>query len=149
MSKTCGIFFIFARGTEESMFSVIILLISFSFATGSDEKDSIKCISSLTKAISLKPTECKYYIERGERFLQLCDFQSAILNYKKACILDPDEDQYYSRLASIYYIKGQCLFDCKNYADALECFSRAAEMKPDVIGYHTRRYVEHEHQNNE
>jgi hypothetical protein len=22
-------------------------------------------------------------------------------------------------------------------------------MKPDVIGYHTRRYVEHEHQNNE
>jgi tetratricopeptide (TPR) repeat protein len=114
----------------------------FSFSLGSDEQqDDIKSISSLTKAISLKPTECKYYIKRGEKFLQLCDFQSAILNYKKACILDPDNDQYYSRLASIYYMKGQCLFDCKNYTDALECFSRAAEMKPDVIGYHTRRYI--------
>ena len=115
--------------------------ITSSFVSGSDEKDHVKCISLLTKAISLKPTECKYYTERGEKFLQLCDFQSAILNYKKACILDPDNDEYYSRLASIYYIKGQCLFDCKNYSDALECFSRAAEMKPDVIGYHTRRWV--------
>ena len=114
----------------------------FSFASGqqgSDEKDQIKCISSLTKAISLKPTECRYYVERGERYLGLCDFQSAILNYKKACILDPDNNDYYSRLAFIYYIKGQCLFDCKNYSDALDSFSRAAEMKPDEIGYHTRR----------
>ena len=83
--------------------------------------------------------ECKYYIERGEKYLQICDFQSAILNYKKACILDPDNDEHYSKLALIYYIKGQCLFDYKNYEEALKSFSRAAEMKPDVLSYHTRR----------
>ena len=83
--------------------------------------------------------ESKYYVERAERFLQICDLQSAILNYKKACILDPDNDDFYSRLAFIYYFQGQCLFDSKLYAEALESFSRAAEMKPDIIGYHTRR----------
>ncbi|XP_046845454.1 tetratricopeptide repeat protein 16-like [Xenia sp. Carnegie-2017] len=108
------------------------------FSNGSNEKDNVKCISSLTKAISLKPMECKYYIKRGEKYLQICDFQSAILNYKKACILDPDNDEHYSKLALIYYIKGQCLFDYKNYEEALKSFSRAAEMKPDVLSYHTR-----------
>lgn len=85
--------------------------------------------------------ESKYYTERGERFLLICDFQSAILNYKKACILDPDNENFYSRLAFIYYLQGQCLFDCKLYSEGLESFSRAAEMKSDVVGYHTKRYA--------
>jgi tetratricopeptide (TPR) repeat protein len=87
----------------------------------------------------LKPELIKFYVARGEAFLQICDFQSAILNHKKACILDPDNDELYSRLAFIYFFQGQCLFDQKLYTKALESFSRAAEMKPEVIGYHTRR----------
>ena len=102
-------------------------------------KDEIKSISCLTKAISLRPMESKYYAERAECFLQICDFQSAILNYKKACILIPDDDTYYSRLAFVYFFQGQCLFDSKLYSEALESFSRAAEMKPTVVGYHFRR----------
>ena len=98
-----------------------------------------QAISSFNKAISLKPEVVKNYIARGESYLQICDFQSAILNYKKACILDPDNDQTYSRLAFLYFLQGQCLFDEKLYGEALESFSRAAEMKPEVIGYHTRR----------
>ncbi|EDO27418.1 predicted protein, partial [Nematostella vectensis] len=95
-------------------------------------------IACFNKAISLKPELIKYYTARGESFLQICDFQSAILNFKKACILDPENDEYYSRLAFIYFFQGQCLFDEKLYKEALESFSRAAEMKPEVIGYHTR-----------
>lgn len=97
-----------------------------------------QAISSFNKAISLKPEVVKNYIARGESYLQICDFQSAILNYKKACILDPDNDQTYARLAFLYFLQGQCLFDEKLYGEALESFSRAAEMKPEVIGYHTR-----------
>ncbi|EDO34517.1 predicted protein, partial [Nematostella vectensis] len=97
-----------------------------------------KAIACFNKAISLKPELIKYYTARGESFLQICDFQSAILNFKKACILDPENDEYYSRLAFIYFFQGQCLFDEKLYKEALESFSRAAEMKPEVIGYHTR-----------
>ena len=87
--------------------------------------------------------ESKYYAERGECFLHICDFQSAILNYKKACILLPDNDNYYSRLAVIYYFQGQCFFDSKLYSDALEAFSRATEMKADIVGYHIKRYIKY------
>lgn len=115
----------------------------FSFNDGvtylSDLEDHNQAITSFNKAISLKPEVVKNYIARGESYLQICDFQSAILNFKKACILDPDNDQSYSRLAFLYFLQGQCLFDEKLYSEALESFSRAAEMKPEMIGYHTRR----------
>ncbi|KAK2567014.1 Tetratricopeptide repeat protein 16 [Acropora cervicornis] len=104
----------------------------------SESDDHNKAILFFTKAINLKPEIDKYYVTRGESYLHICDFQSAILNFKKACILDPDNEQTYSRLAFLYFLQGQCLFDEKLYSEALESFSRAAEMKPEVIGYHTR-----------
>ena len=107
--------------------------------TFAELEDHNQAITSYNKAISLKPDIVKNYIARGESYLQICDFQSAILNFKKACILDPDNDLTYSRLAFLYFLHGQCLFDEKLYSEALESFSRAAEMKPRVIGYHTRR----------
>ena len=107
--------------------------------TFAELEDHNQAITSYNKAISLKPDIVKNYIARGESYLQICDFQSAILNFKKACILDPDNDLIYSRLAFVYFLQGQCLFDEKLYSEALESFSRAAEMKPEVIGYHTRR----------
>ena len=119
------------------------ILFFFSFVEGlklSDAEEDYHAILSFNKAISLKPEQIRYYVSRGESYLQTCDFQSAILNYKKACILDPDSDEYYSRLVFLYFFQGQCLFDEKLYSEALESFSRAAEMKPEVIGYHTRRY---------
>ena len=119
-----------------------LLSFIFSFFEGSslaERNEHNQAISCFNKAISLKPEVVKNYISRGESYLQICDFQSAILNYKKACILDPDNDQTYSRLAFLYFLQGQCLFDEKLYGEALESFSRAAEMKPEVIGYHTRR----------
>ena len=101
-------------------------------------EEAVKCF---TKAINLQPKHIEYYTQRGEAYLQLCDYQSAILNYKEACILDADNPQYYNRLAFIYYFSGQCLFDQKLFPEALESFSRAAEMRPEIVGYHMRRLV--------
>ncbi|XP_077866946.1 tetratricopeptide repeat protein 16-like [Saccoglossus kowalevskii] len=97
-----------------------------------------KAILSFDKAINLQSRKVEYYINRGESYLQVCDFQSAILNYKKACVLDPENDDHYSKLAFIYFFHGQTLFDQHKFSDALESFSRAAEMKPEIVGYHTR-----------
>ncbi|XP_070531756.1 uncharacterized protein [Ptychodera flava] len=102
------------------------------------EQDFFKAIISLDKALNLKPRRTEYFIKRGECYLQICDFQSAILNYKKACVLDPENEDYYNRLAFIYFFQGQTLFDQHKFSDALESFSRAAEMKPEIVGYHTR-----------
>ncbi|PVD22140.1 hypothetical protein C0Q70_17945 [Pomacea canaliculata] len=98
----------------------------------------LEMITCLTKAISLKGDEAAFYRQRGEAFIQLCDFHSAILNYKKACLLDSSSSASYQRLAFLFYFYGQCLFDQRLFAEALEAFSRAAEMNPDNIGYHMR-----------
>ncbi|XP_013419989.1 tetratricopeptide repeat protein 16 [Lingula anatina] len=102
------------------------------------QDDYDRAILCLNKCIILKPWVVDYYVLRAETFLQSTDFQSSILNYKKACVLDPDCAQYYTRLAFIYYMQGQCLFDQRLYPEALEAFSRAAEMQPNIEGYHTR-----------
>ena len=51
------------------------------------------------------------YRMRAEIYLEMCDFQSAILNYKKVCSLLPDEPKHFERLAFMYFFYGQVLFD--------------------------------------
>ncbi|XP_076454901.1 tetratricopeptide repeat protein 16-like isoform X2 [Babylonia areolata] len=97
-----------------------------------------EAVTALNKAINLKGDEAAFYRQRGEAFLQLCDFQSAILNYKKACLLATADTAAYQRLTFLFYFHGQCLFDQRLYPEALEAFSRAAEMNPDNVGYHIR-----------
>ncbi|XP_033116705.1 tetratricopeptide repeat protein 16-like [Anneissia japonica] len=97
-----------------------------------------RAIICFDKALNLDTKNVVYYTHRAEAYLQLCDFQSAILNLKKACVLDPDNDSYYTKLAFMYYFQGQTLFDQCLFPEALEAFSRASEMRPEVIAYHTR-----------
>ncbi|XP_074655827.1 uncharacterized protein LOC141909320 [Tubulanus polymorphus] len=103
-----------------------------------NEGDFERALMPLNKAINLKSEEPQFYACRGECLLQLTDFQSAILNYKKAHSLQPSDQQLYSKLAFIYFFQGQTLFDQKLYSEALESFTKAAEMKPEIRGYHTR-----------
>ncbi|XP_019615804.1 PREDICTED: uncharacterized protein LOC109463427 [Branchiostoma belcheri] len=97
-----------------------------------------EALVAFSKAINLRPQDADSYVQRGEIYLWMCDFQSAILNYKKACTIRINSSELYSRLAFIYYFQGQTFFDQQLYAEALESFTRAAEIRPDVIGYHTR-----------
>ncbi|XP_071498335.1 uncharacterized protein [Diadema antillarum] len=103
-----------------------------------EKGDFSRAVLSFDKALNLLPKTVQFYLMRGEAYFQLCDFQSAILNMKKACVLQPDNNDYYSRLAFVYYFQGQILFDQCLFAEALESFSRAAEMRSDIIAYHTR-----------
>lgn len=94
-------------------------------------------INSINKALALRELHI-YYVERAEAYIQMCDFQSAILNYKRVCLMEPDNDDYYKRLSFLFFFQGQTLFDQRLYPEALESFARAAEMAPDNVGYHIR-----------
>lgn len=104
-----------------------------------DEGNHQGVILYINKAMGIQSDDVRFFVERAEAYLRLCDFQSAILNYKKACLLDPSNEDYYNRLSFLYFFQGQSLFDQRLYPEALEAFSRAAEMRPDNIGYHIRR----------
>jgi len=110
----------------------------YTAAQASYESGLYKCITYLNKALFSQPNKVEYYILLGDSYLQLCDFKSAILNYKRVCILEPENDEYFSKLAFIYFLQGQCYSDEELFIDALECFSRASEMKPNKEEYHMK-----------
>lgn len=97
-----------------------------------------RAVVLFTKSLAMEGEQVDCYVRRAECYLQLTDFQSAVLNYKKACIMQPDNLTFYNRLAFIYFFQGECLFNQKLYPEALEAFTRASEMRPDLVGYHTR-----------
>ncbi|XP_076126777.1 tetratricopeptide repeat protein 16-like isoform X1 [Alosa pseudoharengus] len=95
-------------------------------------------VNCFNKAISLQPNQICLYVDMGEAYLQLCDFQSAIHTYRQAYYLDPEDKSIAHRLAFIYYLQGQCLYDNGMFVKALESFSKAAEMKPNFRSYQFR-----------
>ncbi|XP_034547031.1 tetratricopeptide repeat protein 16-like isoform X3 [Notolabrus celidotus] len=95
-----------------------------------------KAVICFSKAITLQPEETRLHVSQAEAYLQLCDFQSAAASYKRAWRLEPEA--FRDRLAFIYYLQGQCLFDRGLYFEALEAFSKAAEVKPSCRAYEVR-----------
>uniref|UniRef100_A0A8C8RNR0 Tetratricopeptide repeat domain 16 n=1 Tax=Pelusios castaneus TaxID=367368 RepID=A0A8C8RNR0_9SAUR len=97
-----------------------------------------KAVTCYSKAINLDPQQVELYVQKAEAFLQLCDFQSAVLNLRKAHSLSSAKEEYAVRMAFILHLQGQCLFDQEVYWDALESFTRASELQPDNPVYRRR-----------
>uniref|UniRef100_A0A3Q4HRF7 Tetratricopeptide repeat protein 16-like n=1 Tax=Neolamprologus brichardi TaxID=32507 RepID=A0A3Q4HRF7_NEOBR len=95
-----------------------------------------RAVICFSKAITLQPQQVQLYVSQAEAYLQLCDFQSAAACYKQAWLLEPGA--FEDRLAFIYYLQGQCLFDQGFFVDALEAFSKAAEVKPGCRAHKVR-----------
>ena len=94
-------------------------------------------ISELNRAVSLYAHDESFYVARAECFINLCDLQSAILNYRKAYLLVPDGHR--NRLAFLYFTSAESLAEQNLHEEALEYFSQAIELNPDAHGYHIRR----------
>ncbi|CAI9532648.1 unnamed protein product [Staurois parvus] len=75
------------------------------------------------------------YVRRAEAFLQLGDFQSAAVNLQKACSGSDPSGEHIELLATTYYLQGQSLLEQKCPMDAMECFTRAAELQPQNRHY--------------
>ncbi|XP_060893495.1 tetratricopeptide repeat protein 16 [Labrus mixtus] len=95
-----------------------------------------KAVICFSKAITLKPEQTETHVRQAEVYLQLCDFQSAATCYKRAWLLEPGA--FSARLAFIYYLQGQCLFERGLFFEALEAFRKAAEVKPGCRAYESR-----------
>ncbi|XP_026177903.1 tetratricopeptide repeat protein 16 isoform X2 [Mastacembelus armatus] len=95
-----------------------------------------KAVICFSRAITLQPEQTQLYVSQAEAYLQLCDFQSAAACYKRAWLLEPGA--FSDRLAFIYYLQGQCLYDRGLFLDALKAFGKAAEVKPGCRAYAVR-----------
>uniref|UniRef100_A0A3B4AXZ5 Tetratricopeptide repeat domain 16 n=1 Tax=Periophthalmus magnuspinnatus TaxID=409849 RepID=A0A3B4AXZ5_9GOBI len=88
--------------------------------------DYERAVICFSRAIHLQPDQC--LVLQGEAYLQLCDFSSAVVSYRGACALQPDVHTH--RLAFVYYLQGQCLFDRGLFQDALKSFRKASDLRP-------------------
>lgn len=84
-----------------------------------------EALAHLSKSIFLSPSEPIGYLCRGEAYLKLCDFQSALRNYRKAFRLDPGNHTTQSRLATIYFFIGKIQQDSQQLDLAAMSFSEA------------------------
>uniref|UniRef100_A0AAQ4PVM2 Tetratricopeptide repeat domain 16 n=1 Tax=Gasterosteus aculeatus aculeatus TaxID=481459 RepID=A0AAQ4PVM2_GASAC len=98
-----------------------------------------KALICFSRGVTLQPEQPHLHERRAEAFLQMCDFQSAAACYKRAWMLQAGA--CCARLAFVYYLQGQCLLDRALFLEALEAFSKAAEVKPGCRSYEVKSLV--------
>eukprot|EP00467_Chlorarachnion_reptans_P009088 CAMPEP_0114487220 /NCGR_PEP_ID=MMETSP0109-20121206/646_1 /TAXON_ID=29199 /ORGANISM="Chlorarachnion reptans, Strain CCCM449" /LENGTH=475 /DNA_ID=CAMNT_0001663463 /DNA_START=59 /DNA_END=1483 /DNA_ORIENTATION=+ len=87
-------------------------------------------VTSLSAAIFLKPNIAELYEYRAEIYIQLCDFGSAILNYRKALSLCPREKKFVERMARIMFVRGRLHVEDEELDQAIDAFKEAAKLVP-------------------
>jgi tetratricopeptide (TPR) repeat protein len=115
------------------------------------EKNYSRTIQTLNKAIALNSVNISYYFLKYEAFVQLCDFNCALLTINKIISvmqLWPNKsDHEYNelkiklteKLIFCHYMMGQSYFDLKLYSDALNSFNKASELQPNNLLFKIRR----------
>ena len=80
-----------------------------------------------SKAIDLSYEKAVYYKNRGQSFVDLDDYSSAIDDFSKAIEINPkDEDAYWWR--------GNSFYKLENYTTAIDDFSKSIDLG-DETGY--------------
>ncbi len=112
-----------------------------------------KSIVTFNKALNLNSFNLQFHLMKCEAFVQLGDIKSAILALNKLLSLivtlsmeNDENDQQYEvlkatlsqKLAFFYYLEGQTFYDCKYYLEALDCFTKASELRSDYLPYRIR-----------
>ncbi|TPX68396.1 hypothetical protein SpCBS45565_g03147 [Spizellomyces sp. 'palustris'] len=124
---------------------------------GNRASDASSAIADFTRAIFLNPEEPSYYWHRGEAYLAIVDFESAIANLKQHALIlselradasrvggwvPPSAERkaeqstvggsiYVSkkRLGLVAYTWGQCLLDQRRFKEAMRMFQLAGSLE--------------------
>ena len=94
-----------------------------------------QAISQLTAAIFLQPADPEGYTLRGDAMAELCDFHSAVVNYRKALQLTPERnydgrEKTARRLAALLDLRALSMIDEGSYEKAVELLCEAIELAP-------------------
>jgi|SRR5579862_2641308 len=88
-------------------------------------------IGDFTRAIQLRPGDSQTYIDRAEEYLELKNFQAAREDCDKAIERD-------GKIAAAFNLRGMALRGLGDAQKALESFSHAVELAPNIDNYFQR-----------
>ena len=112
-----------------------------------DEQNHEQAIVQLTAAIFLQPAEAEPYVLRGDALAELCDFQSALANYRKGLQLMPvraaEREETAARFASLLDLRAISLIDQGSYERAIELLSEAIDLAPTEASLPLHRALAH------
>lgn len=101
-------------------------------------KLNVPAVEHFSLAVQLKPDYAAPYLNRGQVFLALAQYQLAIQDFTWAIEQEPENSVFYSR-------RGRALLGLRRYEDAERDFVKAIELDPaDPNGYHGRGQVSHQ-----
>ncbi len=92
----------------------------------------------LEQLVAIEPENSAIFYNLGVVYTFLGREDEAIAHFRKTVELSPDYVQAYYNLGQIYLIKK------RDFSQALNCFDRAATIRPDYIGAHHQRGVAYE-----
>ena len=94
-----------------------------------------KAIGYLNNAIKLQPNYIDAYVNRGNAYYGLGQYQRAIEDYNKAILLKPD-------YAKVLFNRGTAYSKLSHHQSAIEDYNEAIRLKPDYVdAYYNRGYV--------
>lgn len=97
-------------------------------------------VIKLTRAIALQPNNAELFRQRAEAYEALSDYYPAILNFRKALFLRPEnKDTLTFKLAQVCCAYGEHLCEEKQHLQALEMFKMALEYQPHNGEYALKR----------
>ena len=103
----------------------------------------------LGKAVFLVPNDYRAYDRRADIYAKLCDFKSAVANFKRAFALCPEEDkngrdvEIKNKLAAALDVQGQIYMDYGEFETASMYFSEAVELNSLECNYWLHRALTH------
>eukprot|EP00163_Fabomonas_tropica_P014853 TRINITY_DN2701_c0_g1_i1.p1 TRINITY_DN2701_c0_g1~~TRINITY_DN2701_c0_g1_i1.p1 ORF type:complete len:219 (+),score=21.97 TRINITY_DN2701_c0_g1_i1:104-760(+) len=96
-------------------------------------------LTDLSKAVFLNPNAPEYYKSRAETYLLLCDFKSAVMNFKKAILLRPEDKPAQRQVAAVYDLLGHTYLQKHDWGQARVAFSNAIDLDALVPYYWLHR----------
>ena len=85
-------------------------------------------LSLLGKAAFLCPNFAAIFFKRAEIYAQSCDFKSALVNFRKAYNLNPEDHDTKFRYAAALDVQGQLFMDVSDYDTAIIYFTQAIDL---------------------
>ncbi|KAI6660774.1 Tetratricopeptide repeat protein 16-like [Oopsacas minuta] len=95
-----------------------------------------EALQLLNKGIESEKNEKGLYMNRGDCYLQLGHYDFARSDYEQALQIDETSSLAKSRLAFVYYSKGNDSFSQSKYSTATEQFSQAIEFAPAITHFY-------------
>lgn len=106
-----------------------------------------QAITALSSAIFLAPKEASLYAQRGELYIRMCDFQSALLNYKKVQSLTPSDASVRARIGGLHFVKGNICVEDGEWKQALSSYNEAIRLDSGRVDYRMCRVQVYMHLN--